>query len=49
MKKKNNYYIIYMNYLIYVYTLHIEEVDNNKNSNTSLIYGCVKLNSKSKK
>ena len=38
-----------MNYLIYVYTLHIEEVDKNKNSNANLIYGCVKLNSKSKK
>ena len=35
--------------MIYVYTLHIEEVDNNKNSYTSLIYGYVKLNSKSKK
>ena len=47
--KKKNYYIIYMNYLIYVYTLHIEEVDKNEKSNTNLIWGYVKLNSKSKK
>ena len=26
-----------MNYLIYVYTLHIEEVDKNEKSNTTLI------------
>ena len=38
-----------MNYLIYVYTLHIEEVDKNKKSNASFICGCLKLNSKSKK
>ena len=28
-----------MNYLIYIYTLYIEEVDMNKKSNTSLICG----------
>ena len=28
-----------MNYLIYIYTLYIEEVDMNKKSNASLICG----------
>ena len=47
--KKKNYYIIYMNYLVYVCTLHIEKVYKNKKSNVNLICGSVKLKSKPKK
>ena len=36
-----------LNYLIYIYPLHIEEVDINRKSNVNLICEGVKLKSKS--
>ena len=47
MEKKKMYGS--MNYLIYIYIfpLHIKEVDMNKKSNVSLICGGMKLKSKS--